>query len=215
MRRRTCLKRLNRSFTHRIRQLEGVANDIVGKNGHDIDRAIAFITIESLSAWSGFAREFYLACAFLHPKTIGGQHVSHLGVAIVDERLALIHSISVLKGRTVTAPRITPRDEPAWHEKRVLSQLSSSLSFSNNQSVISGLSFQTAFFDELPTIRNFYAHRSQGTAEKVSRIATRRYGMVNVQHPNDLVNAIFAGRIQTLIQEWLSDMRQISLAICQ
>src|SRR5690348_2040774 len=108
MRRSTGLARLNRSFERRIRRLEVVANGIVGKSGHEIDRAVAFITIESLAAWSGFVREFYLACAFLHPKTIGGQHVSHQAAAIVDERHALLHSISVLKGKVLTASRIAP-----------------------------------------------------------------------------------------------------------
>jgi hypothetical protein len=120
-----------------------------------------------------------------------------------------------LKGKTVTAPRIAPRDEPAWHEKRALSLLSGSLALSNNQFVILGLSFQTTFFDELPTVRNFYAHRSQGTAEKVLRMAARRYGTVTIRHPNDLINVLFAGRVQTLIQEWLGDMRQIGLTVCQ
>jgi hypothetical protein len=215
MRKRTCLDRLNRSFTRRIAQLEAVADQIAGKSGHDIDRAVAFVTIEALSAWSGFAREFYLSCAFLHPKTMGGQHVSHHNASIVDERLALLHSISELKGKTLTTVRIAARDEPAWHEKRALPNLSKSLACSNDNSVIIGFSYQTTFFDELPTMRNFYAHRSQGTAEKVLRVATKRYGAMAVSHPNDLINIVFAGRVQTLIQEWLSDMRQIGLAICQ
>jgi hypothetical protein len=196
-------------------QLEAIASKIAGRSGHDIDRTLAFVTIEALTAWSGFAREFYLSCAFLRPKTMGGQHVSHHNTAIVNERLALLHSIAVLKGRTLTAARIAPRDEPVWHEKRALASLSKSLVFSNEQSVITGLSYQTTFFDELPTVRNFYAHRSYGTAEKVFRIATKRYAAVTVRHPNDLVNSVFAGRVQTLIQEWLGDMRQIGFAVCQ
>jgi hypothetical protein len=214
MRRRTSLERLNGSFVHRIRQLEVVANSVAGKSGHDIDRAVAFVAIESLSAWSGFVREFYLSCAFLHPKTIGGQHVSHRNMAITDEYLALHHSVLIMKGRSISAPRIAPRDEPAWHEKTVLARLSASLSLSNNQVVISGLSYQTTFFDQLPTLRNFYAHRSEATAAKVLRIAQRNYGAIAVRHPNELVNVLFAGRVQTLIQEWLSDMKQVSSAIC-
>jgi hypothetical protein len=215
MRRRTSLDSLNHSFTRRIRQLESVAQQIAGRNGHDIDRAVAFVTIEALSAWSGFTREFYLSCAFLHPKTIGGQHVTHRDTSIVNERLALLHSIAELKGKTLTAARIAARDEPQWHEKRALPNLSKGLAFSNDHSVIIGFSYQTTFFDELPTMRNFYAHRSQGTIEKVLRLATRKYGTVTARHPNDLINVVFAGRVQTLIQEWLDDMKQIGLAICQ
>lgn len=213
MRRRTSLERLNRSFVHRISQLEFVANGVAGKEGRDIDRAVAFLVIESLSAWSGFAREFYLSCAFLNPKTITGHHVNHQVAVIKDERLALIHSIRILKGKSTSSPRIAPRDEPAWHEKSALARLSASLSLSNNQSVINGLSYQTTFFDQLPTLRNFYAHRSEGTSAKVLRLAHRQYGLV-IRHPNELVNKLLAGSIQTLIQEWLSDMKKISMTIC-
>jgi hypothetical protein len=214
MRRRTCLDRLNRSFTRRITQLEVVANNVVGKSGHDVDRAIAFLAIESLTAWSSFAREFYLSCAFLYPKTMSGQHVSHQNTSITDEYMALNHSILIIKGKPVSAPRIAPRDEPPWHEKRVLSLLSGSLSLSNNRSIINGLSYQTTFFEHLPTLRNFYAHRSESTAAKVLRIAHSKYGIISARHPNDLANFLFAGRVQTLIQEWLSDMKQIGLTIC-
>jgi hypothetical protein len=171
VRRRTCLNRLNRSFTRRIRQLESIAAQVAGKSGQDIDRAVAFVTIESLSAWAGFTREFYLSCVLLQPKTISGAHVFHNVSSIVDERSALIHSITVLKGLPSRAIRIAPRDEPVWHEKRTLPNLSKSLSFSNDQSVVAGFSYQMMFFDELPTARNFYAHRSQGTAEKVLYLA--------------------------------------------
>jgi hypothetical protein len=215
MRKRTCLDRLNRSFAHRVRQLEVVANGTAGKSGHDIDRALTFVTIEALSAWSGFAREFYLSCAYLRPKTISGCHVSHKNTAIVDERLSLIHSIQVLKGKVVTSQKITPRDEPAWHEKRTLPNLAANLAFSNNNSIILGLSYHTTFFDDLPTIRNFYAHRSQSIAQKIFNMAVKRYALGTTRHPSDLINTRFSGRVQTLIQEWLGDMRQIGLTICQ
>lgn len=192
-----------------------VAGQVAGKTGTDIDRAVAFVTIEAQSAWSGFAREFYLSCAFLHPKTIGGKHVSHSDPTIVNERLALLHSIHVLKGKNLTTPKIAPREEPSWHEKRTLPKLANSLSFSNDPAVLTGLSYPTTFFDELPTVRNFYAHRSFGTVDKVFGLATRKYRSITINHPNELINVIFAGRAQTLLQEWLTDMKQIGFAICQ
>src|SRR6266481_6251368 len=197
MRRRTCLERLNRSFAGRITQLQFIANKIAGKRGDDVDCALAFVTIEAQTAWVGFAREFYLSCAFLHPKTIAGQRVSHHNPSIIDEYRALLYSISALKGKVWAASRIPPQAEPVWHEKRALPLLSGGLALSNNASIISGFSYRTTFFDELPTMRNFYAHRSYGTAMKVFGIAARKYGAAKVLHPNDLVNVVFAGRVQT------------------
>jgi hypothetical protein len=214
MRRFTCLTRMNKAFGGRLNQLDQIAQSVSDTRGHDADRAVAFVTIEAMTAWSNFAREFYLACAFLRPKTISGKRVHHANPSINDEREALIHSIAVLKGKTITAPRILPRDEPAWHEKRALSALSKSMTFSNNQSIIDGLSYETTFFDQAPTIRNFFAHRSLGTASKVTDIAARRYGLSNVDHATDLINVIFTGRTQTVVQEWLGDIRQIGATMC-
>jgi hypothetical protein len=221
MRRRTCLDRLNRSFTHRILRLEAVANQVAGKVGHDIDRALAFLTIEALTSWSNFTREFYLSCPFAYPKTIGGQHVSHNDSTIVDERHALLRSILVLKGnghsysRAQTAGYISFSDEPVWREKRCLSKLASDLLLTNTSAVTTGLSYQTTFFDDLPIIRNFYAHRSHGTATKVFSMAKTKYGAVAIHHPSELVNVVLAGSTQTMIQEWLGDMKQIGYSICK
>lgn len=193
MRRRTCLERLNHSFARRVSYLELIASDVSGKSGHDIDLALGFLTIEALTAWSNFAREFYLSCAYLYPKTIGGQHVSHANATIIDERQALIHSIFVLKGKVFAGPRITPFDEPTWREKRTLSRLSQSVGLSNNAAIVSGLSYQTTFFEEAHTLRNFYAHRSKGTAEKVFDLALRKYGLPTLPHPSELINVVLLG----------------------
>ena len=215
MRRRTCLARLNKSFARRISKLEAVAFRISGRSGHDVDQALSFVLIETLTAWSNFVREFYLSCAFLNPKTISGQHVVHANGAVVNERDALIHSILILRAKTITKPRITPFDEPTWREKRTLSSLSQSLALSNNQAIVSGLSYQTGFFDEAHIVRNFYAHRTGDTASKVADLAVRKHGLVLLKHPSELVNVIFLGRTQTLIQEWLGDIRVIGTTICQ
>jgi hypothetical protein len=215
MRRRTCLNRLNESFARRIIRLEFAAAKIAGKTGNDIDQTVAYVAIEALSAWSGFSREFYLSCAFLYPKTIRGQHVNHRQANILGERDALLYSIRQLKGKASGRGRIAPRDEPTWHEKRALPSLSRSLALSNYNSVVTGFSYPTTFFDDLPVVRNFYAHRSKDTAEKVLNVASRKYGNRTIRHPNELINDILQGRVQTLLQEWLGDMRQIGAAICQ
>jgi hypothetical protein len=194
-------------------RLESLLAPVTGKHDAEADRVVSHVIINAMSAWAGFAREYYLSCAIARPKTMLGNRVSHSLSTITDERLALLHSISVLKGKTLTATRIAPRDEPAWQEKRALSALSVSLSLSNASSVVSALSYHTTFFDEMPTVRNFFAHRSHGTAEKVQRIA-KKYGAPSAR-PTELINTVRSGATQTIAQEWLGDMKQIGLVLCQ
>jgi hypothetical protein len=222
MRKRSSLGRLNKSLVHRIRYLESLAATIAGGHDHAADRALSFISIEALATWSAFVREFYLSCALLRPRTIGGQVVRHRGASIGTEKDALLHSIMVLKGPSspsyrsaANSPRIAPRDEPAWHEKRVLLALSSSISLTNNLAVTTGLSYPTTFFDDLPPVRNFYAHRSSNTAERIARIANRKYAIAQLRHPNDFMNNLIPGRAQPLLMEWLGDIRRVSDALCQ
>jgi hypothetical protein len=178
-----------------------------------VDRALSFVLMEALTTWSNFVREFYLSCAFLHPKTISGSHVSHIETSIRNERDALVHAIQVLKGRRISKPTIGPHDEPSWREKRALSSLSQSMTLSNNPAIVAGLSVSTTFFDQAHTVRNFYAHRSERTATSVRDLARREYG-IGIAHPNSLINAVLAGRVETLLQEWLGDIREIAQIMC-
>jgi hypothetical protein len=93
--------------------------------------------------------------------------------------------------------------------------LSGNLALSNGNSVVTALSYPTSFFDDLSTVRNFYAHRSKGTAVKVRSIARKHIATRSIDHPSDLVNLVILGKTQTLVEEWLGDMRQVGFAICQ
>lgn len=218
MRRLTCLARLSRSFGGRIHRLEYIAASTAGNSGPNVDRAVAFITIEAQTTWANFSREFYLSCALLSPKTIAGRRVFHTTSNILDERHALLRSIQVLKpNRYAGAARsvnISPRDEPTWHEKVCLLRMAQDLHLSNQAMIIAGLSYPTTFFNDLPVIRNFYAHRSHKSVEKVRELARRNYGIRSLVHPTELVNQTLSGGTQTLLSEWLGDMRTISDTLC-
>jgi hypothetical protein len=212
------LAALNRSFTARIHRLEFIAATVTGRTGAEADRAVAFAIIEALTTWANFSRDFYLACAIRCPKTVTGARVSHAVPNIGNERLALLHAIQVLKpnryNAAVKSVTISPRDEPTWHEKICLLRLSANIKLSNQASILSGLSYPTTFFNQLPVIRNFYAHRSYITVEKVRNLAQQQYGIGHLQHPCNFINQVHVGSTQTLLSEWLGDMRSISGLLC-
>ena len=213
------LQKLADTLVFRIRRLEALARQIAEKDNADCAAQMTYLTVESLVSWANFCRSFYLSCTVCSARQIGGGRVSHTRSVITDQRSALVEAIRELKPNALSQVRarrnINSRFEPTWHEKRSLVALSGNLAFPNNATIVAAFSYPTRFMDDLPIIRNFFAHRSQGTARKVEALASRDHGLATLHHPADLVNKTLTGHTEPLLIEWLIDIRAIGLALCQ
>lgn len=214
------LHKLARVLTRRIGKLQSLATRVRYKNALDCNVETSYIVIETLTTWANFCRTYYLSCALLRAWQISGNRVSHNAWPIADERSALVEAIRILKPnvfRRITNSnriRINPRDEPVWHDKRTLVRISGQMDFSNNNQILSAFSYPTSFMDELPTIRNFFAHRNSDTAKKVESLARQQYGVSRLGHPSEFVNGVLTGRRESLMIEWLIDIRAIGQSLC-
>lgn len=212
------LRVLQIAFDERLLRLEAIAAG--GDWQHlPLDRRMAYVTIECLSAWSIFAREYYLSCAWLRARRISGPPVEPASRLFSDERDAILHSIRILKPPTVynraqNSANISARDEPTWHEPSTIMKIYSNLRMSNMNEVSASFSYPTTFFNDCPTIRNFFAHRNMGTAQKVYSLARRPPYSVFIGSAGDLVGTLLPGRTQTLAREWIDDLRLISHDLC-
>lgn len=213
------LSKLAKVLTYRTRRLEAIARKIAQADNRDCAAVLTFLTVEALMTWANYCRSYYLSCTVLKARQIAGCRVSHARGAITDERSGLLEAIRELKPTALphigTGARIETKYEPTWHEKKTLLTLSRQMSFSNNSDIVSALSYPTSFMDDLPTVRNFFAHRCHGTARKVEGLAAKEYGIAQLHHPADLINKTLSGRAEPLIIEWLLDMRQIGVALCK
>lgn len=216
MRRSQDLAKLCDAVWRRSDRLSALATSVSGRSDPNARRVIAFVAIEAYNGWVNFEREFYLSCAYLRPRQTGGGRVRSLASGVRDEQSALRYAIPIAKGPRARIPRrgvaIRPADEPDWSQRDTLIKLSVHLS--NAAEIQSGLSLQTTFFDHLPTIRIFYAHRAKATADKVRRLALREYGVPNLAHPHNLLNAPLYNHPDSLLVVWLDDMKVVSGAIC-
>ena len=212
------LHALHDGLDRRLLRLQKVASG-TDWAGVPLDRRIAYATIESLSVWSSFAREYYLSCAWLTARCIGGARVFPGIMPFNSERDAILFAISVLKPpqvyqRASSAGQISPRDEPVWHDNATLVRLWESLSFSNITSVASSFSYPTTFFRHCPPVRNFFAHRNFETAQKVRRLASGSPYLAGTRGAAEFVGTLLPGRQQTLIEEWIDDLRLIGHGLC-
>lgn len=217
MRRSRRLKTLEKQLDRRLVRLLSLARSQENSDSPQARHLVSYVTIEMLSAWGTFCREYYLACTLLSPVTRSRSRVSHGAIGtIVDERTALIEAI-----RRTHKPRFNPstgstisaRDEPDWKSKGVLLRLSASLQFSNQSAITNAFSYRTSALSDLPTVRNFFAHKDAASAGRVGRLARFRYNATNLAHPAELVNSILAPRTDTLLAQWIYDFRYLARAL--
>ena len=203
--------RLYRSAATRLIWLHGKVSALNPSVCHLHDETIAFVAIEALNVWSSFVRSYYLSW-FLHPRTIAGQRIS-CSQHFVSFQDALAFSIQVLRRRRPNAGRLSRRDEPAWHVPSNLLSLGQAVGVSNFSEISSALSFGATYADNLPTVRNFYAHRNDETFSKVQRAAAL-LGIGTNLRPCEFVCAALPSRPQNLISDWLDEMRITIELLC-
>ena len=204
MRRVTYLPRLQRQATKRLMRLSLLIDPSLHLDGFELDRRIAFVTIEAANIWDGFCRSFYLSCAL-------GTH-DHSGSRIVgktrfrNEDQALAYAISLVSGpKRAKIFGQSPRDEPDWHQVGVFGKVMRRLDPPNLPNVQSALSVGTSAFTYLQMFRNFYAHRSESSAEKTTRAAPR-LRVSSSLHPTGILSSVPPGESDTILRDWLTDL---------
>ena len=101
-----------------------------------------------------------------------------------------------------------PRDEPTWHDSTIVMRLLNAAGCSNLPGVQAAFSLGMASLTELTTARNFIAHRSDATALKLRRLGLGlRLGQL--VDPSDVLTTKAPGRPQSVLEDWLDDIRSI------
>lgn len=68
------------------------------------------------------------------------------------------------------------RQEPSWHDPHTLLHLAATLGFQNLATIQAAFSLGLRVFIDLPVVRNFYAHRNEGTEQAAKNVAAN-YGI--------------------------------------
>ena len=175
-------------------------------SGNELDRITAYVVIELCNAWAQYTRSYYLSCA-IGARRKSGLRVTHSGVCgfTIADALA---SAALAKDSSHTG-KVRPRDEPDWNGKSTLSWLGRTFAFSNVSQIQAALSVKTVAFDQLVWARNFFAHRSEGSAENVRGLA-RKLGIVGVNHPTAILSSPVSGIGSNAIDGWLATIRSIA-----
>lgn len=174
---------------------------------------LSFVVINILNTWSNFSRTYYLSC-ILKPRTITRRRITlSRSISSFDDAIGL--AITDLR------PQIAPpqsgvwhrRDEPAWHDRNLLIRFCTNIGCSNISDIQAAFSFGSRVFDDLPVLRNFYAHRNRQTENAVTNIGTQ-YGIPTALRPSQMLSANPLGRSQELILELIDDVTFTMELLC-
>ena len=205
---------LREKATRRLLRFRVLADSCTLPVTNEKDRLVAYLTIEALNLWETFVRFFYLSCAVMHPRTESGNLVQVGGVNIPSVIDALEFSIRTLRPSLGKRPPWNRQDEPMWREPSTLVKLAHAAGVSNERQIIAAFGYSTAVFHHLPTVRNFYAHRNDSTAKKTEGVA-RYYQLSPKLRPSELLCSKPIGRPQTLLSDWLDDLRNVITLMCR
>ena len=201
--------RLHRSAITRILWLRDKVDKLTPVTALSNDETIAFVTIESTNVWAAFVRAYYLSW-FMKPRTMTGQRVScSRHFSFQDALLFAIHQ----RSPRYRGARPSRRDEPTWHDPTNLLSFATAVGVSNFGQIASALSFGATYWSNLPTVRNFYAHRNDETFRKVQAKAAL-LGLGTNLRPCEFLCTALPSRPQNLISDWLDEMRLTIELLC-
>jgi hypothetical protein len=206
--------RLSRIAKRRILKLRTAVRPLGLPASPEADRLVAWAMIEALNVWAGFLRSYYLS-ATGHARTMSGTKITLSIVKLPNFQAALIFAIKQ-KNPKFRKTFTTRRDEPAWHNTNDFLGLLRKVGASNISKAQAGLAYRSTFFDFLPTIRNFYAHRCDETFRKAANVGIK-LGLSAIPnlHATEIMCSNLPKRPQNIATDWLDDIANVIDLLCQ
>ena len=204
------LVKLSRRSRRRLRTLVELAFDLRSAPFAVADRRVSFICIEALNTWAEFNRSYVLA-AVRRTRTNGGTLMETSLPPSTRPDAVMRYVITRLRSKE-PKEKLTRRDEPTWHSRRELIKVGRIVALSNLAQLQAALALPSAVIDDLPTARNFYAHRNYETAVKLKNLMGR-YVMPTQAHPTELLRRSVLGRPVSVLEEWIEELDDVVSAM--
>jgi len=171
-----------------------------------LDRDVAFVTVELLNTWARFSRTLYFSVCRGVRDSAGSRVLTSMDLRDFDA--AQRFASQRFRNHPLPAGPLNHRHEPNWLDPNILQTLLNDIGATNSATVNSALSVSTRVFQDLPSIRNFYGHRGADTARKAKNVA-RNYMTSPSLHPTELCLTFAPGRAQSILRDWVYDLRSI------
>lgn len=216
MRPSKCFSTLQYSAQACLTRLRNIAgNACLGYPSLNTRIALSHVVVELLTAWTEFVRAYFLSCV-LKPRRVRGGRVAlsnfagHtfndvIGVAMKRHKPHIRPSTSGVWSR---------RDEPSWHDSHVLLTSCTDLGCSNLSQIRAAFSLPTRVTRDLPTFRNYVAHRNQTTQDAARNLAAH-YTIPGHKNPLQILCSSPHRRPTPLIVDWIDDISLLVEFLCE
>lgn len=202
---------LARQAARRSSKLRLLVQDLSPPVGSSEVRIVAYTTIEALNLWAEFERSYYISCC-LGCRNRGGRPVT-VTATIISVQDAIEFAVRTTRSSTKATGPWKRRDEPDWLSPEILLKLLRALNSSNLATAQAALSYPSRVFKDLPTVRNFFAHRHEETARKVASVA-HSHGLSSRRRPEELMCTRLPSRPENILTDWLDAIRIVAVALC-
>jgi hypothetical protein len=176
---------------------------------------VGHVTLELVNLWSNFVRAYYLSCAL--NARVGRRQRIRTTRTFTSTDDALRAAVLRFKPAAARLPSggWSRRDEPDWKNTGILLTLASEGGWSNESTVAAALSIKgiRSIFD-LPTFRNFYAHRNRETLE-AARLLGARYGIPQYRRLSEILLSVPVAGRDLLLIEWIGELDIIIEWLCE
>jgi len=191
----------------RVGRLVVVADSLPRHWMPEVESIVSYVTIEAFSVWYGLNRSVFLACATgaKHP-TVGRIATPH---GRLDAQGALDRAVWFSNSsKTGQSKQWTYRDEPSWGDQAQVARVFRKLAPSNHSDFLAAWGVQSRFMSDLPTFRNYYAHKSESSARKAKALAAS-YGVPGTPSPTEILLFRRPSASEPVLAAWLLDMQNV------
>jgi hypothetical protein len=199
------LARLGGRCVARVSALSLLANRALTLPAQEADRLVTYIVIQALAEWSELSRAALLS-SVSGAHTSSGTQVSAGNPKIrgISDVVRLASTLHAPFKRLPTGP-IPRRSEPPWHDVKLLVRVFEEAKLSNLNSVRAAVSIGSSVFSSLPPVRNFYAHRSQESKERATKVLTA-LALPAFKSPTRMLLSSPPRSGKVLLRDWLDDL---------
>lgn len=178
------------------------------------DPLVGSVVLDLANYWSEFSRSLYLVLVE-QPVTCTGVVVSTSNITVRSRNDAAREIIRVKKRWVIARKPSGPFnriDEPSWIDPGTLVDGVNLLGASNALQISAALSNPKALLG-LRSLRNFYAHRNENTAQNALKVGAG-YTILGARHPTSLALAFGYGRPQSLVFDWMDEISHAVVGCC-
>ena len=179
---------------------------------------VSYVAIEAQNTWGNFVRAYVLSCW----RGVRLRSGAQVGIAPTfpprteNEFLGwAINRYRKPKNKVRPGPKgeYPSRDEPAWFKLQTLLDLVSDMGCSNEAEIRIAVSSKPTVFGQLPTFRNFFAHRNRFTQTDAVTAASS-LGLPSGLGPASALVYRPPTRSVSTLDEWLLDLQEAVKALC-